>query len=421
MRAVAVGHVPQVMPMPWSVPVNVGDWEPPPWGQATLTAATVTNPDTFTSGAGWSVSDWSGTPGQADPYGGTAAYQMLETANNARHRIFRTLANAAASGAPNSLSIWAKAIGGRWLTLDSGADLGRVFFDLVLGVGYSAIAGVFADITNDLGGGLGPAPVGWWKCTGRGAQYFSYSSAYIDVGGSPDGVLITYPGDTLKGAFIYHAECDQVRISAEADVQPSRTFPAGKTGAFNVTQGTVASQPFYDFDGIRKRCWTPGATVKTLATTAAELLAIFSGLNKPGTLFWVGADLVNPPTAAKGLLDVLGTLVTEGGYRLHDFGTGVNYLNRFDGSLNPSVNVAPPDTSLHVWAGTFDGTNLRLYRDYALVAGPVNGQTAAHTIHQMYTQLAQSSLLAIQLFNRALTADELAMMTFSAKRKFQVS
>ncbi len=377
------------LPMPYSVPALFGMRAVPPWGQVTLTQASV--------GA---LASW--TPLRC---GYSAGYITEDNTPANSHLLQIVPTNTARGPATFSVTLGPVERTWAWISLAQGVDP-YAWFNLATGAIGVKTAGATASAVA-IGGGLYRCTLSYDDC---------FSNNVIFVGMSTGNAVSSYNGDGASRIYAADPVLTQTRVSALGDVQPVRTFPPGKTVAYNYTEAAAASQAFFQLvNGIRNELWNPGATAKDLVEASAEMFGFLSNM-APFTVMaaWrldagAAADQMQPwRHAAAGAYYLLGSNATQ-----------KHQITWHDGT-NPDVFLAAPSASanLVVDVVTFDGANLRLYQNGALVAGPTAVVSLNKTVIQAVMYIRQGGFCEHDPWNRALSLDEIRYQTFGARRRF---
>jgi hypothetical protein len=173
------------------------------------------------------------------------------------------------------------------------------------------------------------------------------------VGG--DGV-VTNPGN---GIYFRIAE-----VGASQPKLESITSPV--TGA-KFQQTTLANQMGFDHVGLNgKPTFRSYAQAQFVVCTDAALCSVFSGTDKPWTLFWVGQQKVTSGT--QGLWGVRSSSTTTPLVQFSSSGGSFTLDKRDDlNSLSSRTGGAPDATIPHVFEIEHSGTAMSLYRDGTLL------------------------------------------------------
>jgi hypothetical protein len=261
--------------MPWHVPGCIGAWMAPPWGQATVATYAPDNQDFIT---GWNLSGM-GTPtgGQADPYGGTSAVQILETTGSAAYHRDIAVGTGRITVGPATLRLTAKSLGGRNIAIWNQAnDDPKAVIDGATGAVLSQNPATATVRVDPLGNG-------WFEITVYSPSYFGDGTGFATATGS---TITAFVGDSSKGLLVCRWSQEQTRVSGLPDLRPAGIM-AAYGAANNMSQATAAKQPFL----------RPNGRILFAAGNQTFLQAASNYTNGDGTTMMLVGSYLGTPAA----------------------------------------------------------------------------------------------------------------------------
>jgi len=204
-------------------------------------------------------------------------------------------------------------------------------------------------------------------------------------------------------------------VTTWADAQLAMSYTTGKTGAYNLTQATDATRPFFRVRNGRNEVYSPNTAIYSLSCVSAELGALVSGNDVP----WSG--MIVATKIADNSMELF-SLETGTHYNVFGFyASGNQYSSeRRAGGTGVAVRGGVPGTTPHVIIYTQTGTKSSLWSNGQAIWTAQAQDVTAMTVGSLVAYFRNAGVHEMAAWNRELSSAEVSTLTLAERRQWSI-